>query len=85
MWQTFTFSVVLEVKKGANFHRKPVPLQLQSDSQVSDTLQDPLKYIALTNIVSSLALNKSKKPWHGNREISDVLFQILIEMCSRSN
>ena len=83
MWQTFMFSVVLVVKKGANFHRKPVPLQLQSDLQLSDTPQDPLKYMALTNIVSSPTLDKSGKPWRGNWEISDVLFQILIEMCSR--
>ena len=39
--------------------------------------------MALTNIVSSPALNKSGKPWHGNQEIFDVLFQILIEMCPR--
>ena len=73
------------VKKGADFHRKPVPLQLQSDPQLSDTPQNPLKYMALTNIVSLPALNKSGKPWRGNREISDVMFQILIEMCSRPN
>ena len=73
------------VKKGANFHRKPVPLQLQCDPQLSGTPQDPLKYMALTNVVSLPALDKSGKPWRGNREISDVLFQILIEMCSRPN
>ena len=56
-----------------------------SDPQLSDIPQDPLKYMALTNIVSSLTLNKSRKPWHVNREISDVLFQILIEMCSKPN
>ena len=80
MWQTFTFSIVLMVKKGANFHRKLVPLQLQSDPQLSDIPQDPLKYMALTNIMSSPALDKSRKPWHGNREISDMLFQILIDV-----
>ena len=62
MWQTFTFSVVLVVNKGANFHCKPVSLQLQSDPQLSDIPQDPLKYMALTNIVSSPTLNKSGKP-----------------------
>ena len=85
VWQTFTFSVILVVKKGANFPRKFVPLQLYSDPQLSDIPQDPLKYMALTNIVSSLALNKSGKPWRGNQEISNVLFQILIEMCSKPN
>ena len=85
MWQTFTFCIILVVKKGANFPRKLVPLQLYSDPHLSDIPQDPLKYMALTNIVSSPALNKSGKLWHGNQEISDMLFQILIEMCSRPN
>ena len=62
VYQTFTFSVVLVVKKGANFPGKLVLVQLHSDPQFSDTLQVPLKYMVLTNFVSSPTLNKSGKP-----------------------
>ena len=37
----------------------------------------------LWNLVSSPTLKDENSTWRGNREISDILFQIVIKMCSK--
>ena len=65
------------------YNRLPLPFTLNADKEFSGTPEDPLRYLTLTNVVSSPALMADGTPWRGSREISDVLYQIIIEMCSK--
>ena len=56
---------------------------LNADKELTRTPEDPLRYLTLTNVVSSPALMADGTPWRGSREISDVLYQVIIEMCSK--
>ena len=46
-------------------------------------LEDPLRYLTLSNVVSNPFLMADGTPWRGSREISHMLYQVLIEMCSK--
>ena len=46
-------------------------------------MEDPLQYLTLTNVVNNPSLKGNGTPWHGSREISDMLFQVIIEMCTK--
>ena len=74
---------MLLVKSGANFPRQPPPFQLNSDLELQNTANDPLKFLTLWNLVSAPTSKDENSTWRGNHEISDVLFQIVIEMCSK--
>ena len=74
---------MLLVKSGVDFPRQPPPFQLNSDLELQNTVDDPLKFLTLWNLVSSPTSKDENSTWRGNREISDVLFQIVIEMCSK--
>ena len=82
----YNFTIVLLVKTGRlieqEYNRMPTPLTLNMDVDLKDQLDDPLRYSTLSNIVHSPALKADGTPWRGNREISDVIYQIIIEMCS---
>ena len=85
--QTYNFLVVLLVKTGIfrddRFNRLPLPLTLNADQELRNTAEDPLRYLTLTNVVTNPSLKANGKPWRGSREISDVLFQVIIEMCTK--
>ena len=70
------------MKKGERFKRKPLPFSLHSDPELKNSTLDPLKYSMLYNHVASPKMKTSTLSWRGSREISTVLFQIIIEMCS---
>ena len=76
--QTYNFSVVLLVKthimKDDEFDRLPLPFNLNADPELQDTLEDPLRYLTLTNVVTNPSLMADGTPWRGRREISDVLY-----------
>ena len=74
---------MLLVKSGADFPRQPLPFQLNSDLELQNTADDPLKYLTLWNLVSAPTSKDENSTWRDNREISDVLVQIVIEMCSK--
>ena len=65
------------------FNRLPLPLTLNTDRELKDTVEDPLRYLTLTNVVNNPSLKANGTPWRGSREISDVLFQFIIEMCTK--
>ena len=79
--------MVLLVKTGImkddQFDRLPLPFSLNADPELQDTPKDPLCYLTLTNVVTNPSLTANGTPWQGNREISDVLYQVIIEMCSK--
>ena len=60
-----------------------MPFTLNADKELTRTLEDPLRYLTLINMVSSPEIMADGTPWHGSREISDVLYQVIIEMCSK--
>ena len=71
------------MKSSADFPRQPPPFQLNSDLELQNTVDDPLKFLTIWNLVSSPTLKDENSTWRGNRKISDILFQIVIEMCSK--
>lgn len=87
LFQTFNFSAVLLVKTGRSqtkaWARLPKPFKLNSDPLTANTPEDPIRYLSLTNYVEKPALDDSGNLWRGPHEKSDVLFQILIDMCSK--
>ena len=74
---------MLLVKSGADFPRQPPPFQLNSDRELQNTADDPLKFLTLWNHVSAPTLKDENSTWRGNCDILDVFFQIVIEMCSK--
>ena len=85
--QTYNFSVVLLVKTGTlkddKYNRLLLPFTLNTDPELRDTLEDPMHYLTLTNIVLNPSLMAGGTPWQKRREILDVLYQVIIEMCSK--
>ena len=71
------------VKSGVDFPWQPPPFQLNSDLELQNTTDDPLKFLTLWNLVSAPTSKDENSTWHDNREISDVLLQIVIEMYSK--
>ena len=71
------------MKSGADFPRQPPPFQLNSDLELHNTADDPLKFLMLWNLLSAPTAKDANSTWRGNRKISDVPFQIVIEMCSK--
>ena len=69
--------------KDDQYNRLPLPFTLNADKELNATSEDPLRYLTLTNVVSSPTLMADGTPWHGSREILDVLYQVIIEMCSK--
>ena len=69
--------------KDDQYNRLPLPFTLNADKELTGTPEDPLPYLTLTNMVSSPALMADGTPWRGSREISDVLYQVIIQMCSK--
>ena len=70
------------MKKRERFQQKPRPLKLNADAELQNTTQDPLKYSMLYNHVPSPTMKTSTVSWRGSREISTVLYQIIVDMCS---
>ena len=66
-----------------DFPKQPPPFQLNSDLELQNTANDPLKFLTLWNLVSDPTSKDENFTWCGNHEISDVLFQIVIEMCTK--
>lgn len=85
--QMFSFSAVLLVKTGRVrdkvWDRLPKPFKLNSDPLTANTPEDPIRYLALNNYVEKPALDDSGNLWRGPHEKSDILFQILIDMCTK--
>ena len=48
-----------------------------------NTVDDPLKFLPLWNLLSAPTAKDADSTWRGNREISNVVFQIVIEMCTK--
>ena len=66
------------------FSRLPTPLTLNADPELRGMPKDPLRYLALSNVVSNPSLMADGTSWCRNCKISDVLYQVLVEMCSKS-
>ena len=82
--QTFKFCVTLRVKSGdVSWPRMPQKLKLHSDPDFAGTIEDPIKYLLLKNIVTSPAMMPNREPWRGAREKSNIFFQLLIDACSK--
>ena len=85
--QTYNFSVVLLVKTGIlkddQFDKLLLSFNLNADLELQDTPEDPLRYLTLTNVVTNPSLMANGTPWRGSCEISDVLYQVIIEMCTK--
>ena len=85
--QTYNFSVLLVVKTGILkddwFSRLPTPLKLNVDQELRSMPKDPLRYLTLSNLVSNPSLMPDSTPWRGSREISNMFYHVLIEMCSK--
>ena len=60
----------------------PTLLILIVDLDTKDKLENLLRYLTLSNIAHSPTLKANETLWHGSDEIFDVLYQIIIEMCS---
>ena len=73
---------MLLVKKGERFKRKPFPFLLHSDTELKNSTLHPLKYSMLYNHVASPKMKTSTLSWRGSHEMSAVLYQIIVEMCS---
>ena len=71
------------VMKDDRFDRLPLPFNLNADPELQDTPEDPLRYLTLTNVVTNPSLMANGTPWRGSCEISDILYQVIIEMCSK--
>ena len=76
--QTYNFSVVLLVKTGIfkddQYNRLPLLFTLNANKELTGTPEDPLRYLTLTNVVSSPMLMAVGTPWRGSHKISDVLY-----------
>ena len=83
--QMYNFCLVLLVNSGADFTRRPLQFQLNSDLESHSTANDPLKFLTLWNLLSVPTAKDADSTWRGNREISDVLLQIVIEMCTKAS
>ena len=77
------FLIKTGIFKDDQYNRLPLPFTLNADKELTGTPEDPLPYLTLTNVVSSPALMADGTPWRRSREISDVLYQVIIEMCSK--
>ena len=71
------------ILKDDRFSRLPIPLTFNTDQELRGTLEDPLRYLTLSNVVSNPSLMPDGTPWCRNRKILDMLYQVLIEMCSK--
>ena len=75
--------VKTSIMKDDQFDKLPLPFNLNADPELQDTPEDPLRYLTLTNVVTNPSLMADGTPWRGSREILDVLYQVIIEMCSK--
>ena len=73
---------MLLVKAGDSFRRKPLPYKFHTDPDLKINGEDPLRFWMLSNHVSNPTLKASGGTWRGNWEMSDVLYQIVVEMCT---
>ena len=71
------------ILKDDQFDRLPLLFNLNADPELQDTPEDPLRYLTLTNVVTNPSLTADETPWQGSREILDVLYHVIIEMCSK--
>ena len=83
--QMYNFCLVLLVKLGMDFTRRPLQFELNSNPELHNTPNDPLKYLTLWNLISAPTAKDADSTWCGNREISDVLLQIIFEMCTKAS
>ena len=82
--QTFNFCVTLVVNSDdVNRPRMPQKLKLHSNPDFAGTVEDPIKYLLLKNIVTSPAMMPNGEPWRGAKEKFDIFFQLLIDVCSK--
>ena len=72
------------MKSGLDFDRRLLQFQLNSDPELYNTTNDLLKFLTLWNLLSAPIAKDANSTWHGNREISNVLFQIMIEMYTKT-
>ena len=73
------------MKSGVDFTRQPLQFELNSNPELHNTPNDPLKYLTLWNLVFASTAKGADSTWRGNREISDVLLQIVVEMCTKAS
>ena len=66
--------MVLLVKVGDSFRRKPLPYKFHTDPDLQISGEDPLRFWMLSNHVSNPTLKASNGAWRGNQEMSDVLY-----------
>ena len=85
--QTYNFSILLLVKtnilKDDQYNRLLLPFTLNADLELCDITEDPLCHLTLTNIVLNPSLIADGTPRQGSHEILDVLYQVIIKMCSK--
>ena len=75
--------VKTDILKDDQYNRLLLLFTLNADKELTRTPEDPLQYLTLSNVVSSPSLMADGTPWRGSREILDVLYQVIIEMCSK--
>ena len=71
------------ILKDNQYKRLHVPFTLNANKELKRTLEDPLQYFTLSNLVFSPSLMDDGTPWLQSREILDMLYQVIIEMCSK--
>ena len=77
--QFYNFCIILKVKSGdVSWPKMPQKLKLYSDFNFAGMAEDPIKYLLLKNIMSSLASMPNQEQWHGAREKFDIFFDLLI-------
>ena len=73
---------MLLIKTGDSFQQKPLIYKFHIDPDLQISTEDPLRFWMLSNHVSNPTLKASGGAWRGNWEMSDVLYQIVVEMCT---
>ena len=61
----------------------PLPLTLNADRELKDTAEDPLRYLMLTNVVSSPSLKANGTPWRGVVKFQ-TFYSRLLSRCARN-
>ena len=73
---------MLLLKASNLFQQKPLPYKFHTNPDLQISGEDPLRLWMLSNHVSNPTLKASGGAWQGNREMSDVLYQIVVEICT---
>ena len=73
---------MLLVKACDLLRRKPLPYKFHTDLDLEINDKDPLRFWMLSKRVNNPTLKASGGAWWGNQEMSDVFYQIVVEMCT---